>query len=223
MKIQSQNSPFNICRTLKLSRHYYTFFIRYTSSLAFNFSGNLHINNSREEDQGKYECVAENAVGTEHSKAQLYVKVRRVPPSFSRPPEPLNEVMLGADLNLSCIAVGSPMPHVKWMKDHVDLTPENEVPIGKNILHLKNIQQSANYTCVASSSLAQIEQTASVKVQCNGFSIVYSYTTFLNHNFPNSFACSSNRCLHFRGNRNFCTIGMVLQRTWRLTVLRNPV
>lgn len=75
--------------------------------------------------------------------------------------------MLGADLNLSCIAVGSPMPHVKWMKDHVDLTPENEVPIGKNILQLKNIQQSANYTCVASSSLAQIEQTATVKVQCN--------------------------------------------------------
>lgn len=105
------------------------------------------------------------------------MKVRRVPPSFSRPPEPLNEVMLGADLNLSCIAVGSPMPHVKWMKDHVDLTPENEVPIGKNILQLKNIQQSANYTCVASSSLAQIEQTATVKVQCKEY-IMYCVILF---------------------------------------------
>ncbi|XP_067620711.1 tyrosine-protein phosphatase Lar isoform X3 [Eurosta solidaginis] len=128
--------------------------------------GGLQIENSREEDQGKYECVAENSVGTEHSKAtNLYVKVRRVPPTFSRPPEPINEVMLGANLNLSCIAVGSPMPHVKWMKGAQDLTPENDIPIGRNILQLTNIQQSANFTCIAASSLGQIDATAMVKVQ----------------------------------------------------------
>ncbi|KAM7354360.1 tyrosine-protein phosphatase Lar isoform 4-T8 [Cochliomyia hominivorax] len=128
--------------------------------------GGLQIENSREEDQGKYECVAENSVGTEHSKAtNLYVKVRRVPPTFSRPPEPINEVMLGSNLNLSCIAVGSPMPHVRWMKGAQDLTPENNIPIGRNILELINIQQSANYTCIAASSLGQIEATAVVKVQ----------------------------------------------------------
>lgn len=90
----------------------------FSSCCCFNIiSGGLQIENSREEDQGKYECVAENSVGTEHSKAtNLYVKVRRVSPTFSRPPEPINEVMLGSSLNLSCIAVGSPMPHVKWMK-----------------------------------------------------------------------------------------------------------
>lgn len=83
----------------------------------FYFSGNIQIDNSEEEDMGKYECVAENSVGTEHSKpASLYVKVRRVQPQFSRPPEPLNEVMLGANLTLTCVAVGSPMPYVKWRK-----------------------------------------------------------------------------------------------------------
>ncbi|XP_059221332.1 tyrosine-protein phosphatase Lar isoform X4 [Stomoxys calcitrans] len=128
--------------------------------------GGLQIENSREEDQGKYECVAENSVGTEHSKANnLYVKVRRVSPTFSRPPEPINEVMLGSNLNLSCIAVGSPMPHVRWTKGAQDLTPENSIPIGRNILELTNIQQSANYTCIAASSLGQIEATAVVKVQ----------------------------------------------------------
>lgn len=155
----------------------------------FFFKGGLQIENSREEDQGKYECVAENSVGTEHSKAtNLYVKVRRVPPTFSRPPEQINEVMLGASLNLSCIAVGSPMPHVKWMKGWPpyksfvritilififlftlgaqDLTPENEIPIGRNVLQLSNIQQSSNYTCIAASSLGQIEAVAVVKVQC---------------------------------------------------------
>ncbi|XP_037912845.1 tyrosine-protein phosphatase Lar isoform X5 [Hermetia illucens] len=129
-------------------------------------NGSLQIVNSSEVDQGKYECVAENSVGTEHSKAtSLYVKVRRVPPTFSRPPEPLNEVMLGANLNLSCVAVGSPMPHVKWMKGAQDLTPENEIPVGRNVLELTNIQQSANYTCIAASSLGQIEANAMVKVQ----------------------------------------------------------
>lgn len=50
-----------------------------------------------------------------------------------------------------------------------DLTPENDIPIGRNILQLTNIQQSANFTCIAASSLGQIEATAMVKVQCKFF------------------------------------------------------
>ncbi|XP_063702711.1 tyrosine-protein phosphatase Lar isoform X2 [Culicoides brevitarsis] len=129
--------------------------------------GNLQISNSQEDDKGKYECVAENAVGTEHSKAiDLYVKKRRVPPQFSRPPEPINEVMLGANLTLTCVAVGSPMPYVKWRKGvDEDLTREDELPVGRNVLELTNIQASANYTCVAASTLGVIEANALVKVQ----------------------------------------------------------
>jgi netrin-G3 ligand len=38
-------------------------------------TGALQIASSEEEDQGKYECVAENVVGTEYSQAtMLYVK-----------------------------------------------------------------------------------------------------------------------------------------------------
>lgn len=141
---------------------------KYSRIIIFvSFSGNLHIESSLSEDQGKYECVAENTVGTEHSKATaFYVKVRRVPPQFSRPPEPLNEVMLGADLNLTCVAVGSPMPFVKWRQGTVDLTPDDNIPVGRNILVLPNILNSANYTCIAVSQLGQIEATAVVKVQC---------------------------------------------------------
>ncbi|XP_037047701.1 tyrosine-protein phosphatase Lar isoform X5 [Bradysia coprophila] len=129
-------------------------------------NGSLQISNSISEDQGKYECVAENSIGTEHSKpTSLYVKVRRVPPQFSRPPEQLNEVVLGANLSLTCIAVGSPMPFVKWKKGNVDITPEDEIPVGRNILELTNILNSANYTCIAASTLGQIEASAVVKVQ----------------------------------------------------------
>jgi netrin-G3 ligand len=39
------------------------------------FIGALQISSSEEEDQGKYECVAENVVGTEYSQStMLYVK-----------------------------------------------------------------------------------------------------------------------------------------------------
>lgn len=47
-----------------------------------------------------------------------------------------------------------------------DLTPENEMPIGRNVLQLINIQESANYTCIAASTLGQIDSVSVVKVQC---------------------------------------------------------
>nr|XP_012139449.1 PREDICTED: tyrosine-protein phosphatase Lar isoform X7 [Megachile rotundata] len=130
-------------------------------------TGALQITGSDVHDQGKYECVANNSVGTEYSKsAMLYVKVRRVPPSFSIRPPALNEVTLGASLSLNCVAVGSPMPFVKWRKDPAtDLTPDDKLPVGKNVLVLSDIQESANYTCTAASNLGVIEATSVVKVQ----------------------------------------------------------
>ncbi|XP_075935406.1 protein tyrosine phosphatase receptor type Fa isoform X2 [Anarhichas minor] len=128
-------------------------------------SGALQIENSEESDQGKYECVAVNSAGTRYSApANLYVRVRRVPPRFSIPPTN-HEVMPGGSVNLTCVAVGAPMPYVKWMSGEVELTREEEMPIGRNVLELTNIRQSANYTCVAISSLGMIETTAQITVK----------------------------------------------------------
>uniref|UniRef100_A0A4W4FQU8 Receptor-type tyrosine-protein phosphatase F n=1 Tax=Electrophorus electricus TaxID=8005 RepID=A0A4W4FQU8_ELEEL len=128
-------------------------------------SGALQIENSDESDQGKYECVAMNSAGTRYSApANLYVRVRRVPPRFSIPPAN-QEVMPGGSTNLTCVAVGAPMPYVKWMVGDVELTKEEEMPVGRNVLELANIRQSANYTCVAISSLGMIEATAQVTVK----------------------------------------------------------
>jgi len=57
------------------------------------------------------------------------------------------------------------MPYVKWRLGAIELTPEDTVPLGKNILVLINITKSANYTCVANSDLGTIEAQAEVKVQ----------------------------------------------------------
>uniref|UniRef100_A0A668AKC1 protein-tyrosine-phosphatase n=1 Tax=Myripristis murdjan TaxID=586833 RepID=A0A668AKC1_9TELE len=128
-------------------------------------SGALQIENSEETDQGKYECVATNSQGVRYSSpANLYVRVRRVPPRFSILPSN-HEIMPGGSVNITCVAVGSPMPYVKWMLGNEDLTPEDEMPVGRNVLELNGVRESANYTCVAMSSLGIIEATAQVSVK----------------------------------------------------------
>ncbi|CAI9535025.1 unnamed protein product, partial [Staurois parvus] len=128
-------------------------------------TGGLQIENSEESDQGKYECVATNSAGTRYSApANLYVRVRRVAPRFSIPPSN-HEVMPGGSVNLTCVAVGAPMPYVKWMAGAEELTKEDEMPVGRNVLELTNIRESANYTCVAISSLGMIEAVAQITVK----------------------------------------------------------
>ncbi|XP_065118392.1 receptor-type tyrosine-protein phosphatase S-like isoform X3 [Paramisgurnus dabryanus] len=128
-------------------------------------SGALQIERSEETDQGKYECVASNSQGVRYSSpANLYVRVRRVPPRFTIVPTS-HEIMPGGSINITCVAVGSPMPYVKWMLNSEDLTPEDEMPVGRNVLELNGVRESANYTCVAMSSLGIIEAVAQVIVK----------------------------------------------------------
>ncbi|XP_035383962.1 receptor-type tyrosine-protein phosphatase S isoform X2 [Electrophorus electricus] len=136
-------------------------------------SGALQIERSEETDQGKYECVASNSQGVRYSSpANLYVRgtdnklreVRRVPPRFTILPSS-HEIMPGGSVNITCVAVGSPMPYVKWMLNAEDLTPEDEMPVGRNVLELNGVRESANYTCVAMSSLGIIEAVAQVIVK----------------------------------------------------------
>ncbi|KTF72331.1 hypothetical protein cypCar_00031849, partial [Cyprinus carpio] len=91
--------------------------------------------------------------------------VRRVPPRFSIMPPTAQEIMPGGSVNITCVAVGSPMPYVKWMLNSEDLTPEDEMPVGRNVLELNAVRESANYTCVAMSSLGIIEANSQIIVK----------------------------------------------------------
>ena len=70
------------------------------------------------------------------------------------------EVIPRGDVNLTCVAYGSPMPNVKWRLGPLELTPEDVVTEGKNVLMLTDIRVSNNYTCVATSELGKIEHVA---------------------------------------------------------------
>ncbi|VDN19794.1 unnamed protein product [Gongylonema pulchrum] len=125
------------------------------------------IQQAKEEDQGKYECVARNALGVTHSKAaHLYVKVRRVPPYFSYKLERVYKTAPGGALNLTCVAVGYPMPRVFWKKsDDTYLNDPQTAPIGRNVLTLTRIEKTENYTCIAVSKLGNIEVMTTVEVK----------------------------------------------------------
>ncbi|XP_048762556.1 tyrosine-protein phosphatase Lar-like isoform X5 [Ostrea edulis] len=128
-------------------------------------TGSLQIAKALESDYGKYECVASNEYGVAYSyAAMLYVRVRRVPPHFTLPPKRL-EVNPNGSVNLTCVAVGSPMPHVMWRDGASEL---GKPVIGKNVLQLKNVTESKNYTCVASSELGNIEHVGEVIVRAKG-------------------------------------------------------
>ena len=57
------------------------------------------------------------------------------------------------------------MPFVRWRLGAVELTPEDSPPIGKNILQLTDVRETATYTCVATSDLGNIEYDAEVRVK----------------------------------------------------------
>ncbi|XP_060552131.1 tyrosine-protein phosphatase Lar-like isoform X10 [Ruditapes philippinarum] len=131
--------------------------------------GTLSIERTQERDHGKYECVAENNVGVAYSSAaMLYVKIRRVPPHFSIEPPDVLEVEPNASVTIDCVAVGSPMPVVKWRKGYQEVNKDEDPPHGKNVLNLTGVRESANYTCIAQSELGNIEKDVQIKVKAPG-------------------------------------------------------
>lgn len=94
--------------------------------------------------------------------------VRRVPPHFKTTPQERWEIQPNSSVSIPCIAVGSPMPLVKWRKGYQDLFPHEEALPGKNTLNLTNVLESANYTCVAQSELGNIEADVQVIVTGKG-------------------------------------------------------
>ncbi|XP_077973840.1 receptor-type tyrosine-protein phosphatase delta-like isoform X3 [Styela clava] len=142
-------------------------------------TGTINIRECNYTDHGKYHCAAENSHGVSISKpATLYVRdrphpttKRSFPPKFSISPYRQYDVPVGQGVNVTCVAVGGPMPKVKWQKETkngpVDVVPEDgpSEAVGKLVLQLKNVRESANYTCVGTSSIDTIKFTTFIRVR----------------------------------------------------------
>jgi len=63
------------------------------------------------------------------------------------------EVMIGASVNLTCVARGNPPPEIRWRMGDMQLTPRDRVPTVTNVLILQDLNETATYTCEAENEL----------------------------------------------------------------------
>ncbi|XP_020608165.1 hemicentin-2-like [Orbicella faveolata] len=114
----------------------------------------LTITNVKRTDSGKYQCVAENRVGSDTSDAATLDV--QYPPEITVHPnsEPKTE---GGNLTLSCDAVGNPVPTISWTKDGspVDTSGRISFSEDKKQLTITNMNRtdSGVYLCMANNNL----------------------------------------------------------------------
>ncbi|XP_051232997.1 hemicentin-1 isoform X2 [Dicentrarchus labrax] len=133
----------------------------------------LQILNAKEEDAGRYTCVATNEAGEtlKHYEVKVYV-----PPQINKndiPGEGLAtkevKIKVNSTLTLECAAQAFPTPALQWYKDGQILRADDHVSITANgrIVQIKHAQVSdtGRYTCVATNIAGEDEKDFDVNIQ----------------------------------------------------------
>ncbi|KAK7889296.1 hypothetical protein WMY93_024856 [Mugilogobius chulae] len=133
----------------------------------------LQILNAKEEDAGRYTCVATNEAGEtlKHYEVKVYV-----PPQINKndiPGEGLSpkevKIKVNSTLTLECAAQAFPTPALQWYKDGQTLLADDHVSITASgrIVQIKHAQVSdtGRYTCVATNIAGEDEKDFDVNIQ----------------------------------------------------------
>ncbi|CAG5863670.1 unnamed protein product [Menidia menidia] len=133
----------------------------------------LQILTAKEEDAGRYTCVATNEAGEtlKHYEVKVYV-----PPQINKndiPGEGLVpkevKIKINSTLTLECEAQAFPTPALQWYKDGQILQPDDHVSITANgrTVQIKHAQVSdtGRYTCVATNIAGEDEKDFDVNIQ----------------------------------------------------------
>ncbi|XP_062863313.1 peroxidasin homolog [Trichomycterus rosablanca] len=143
--------------------------MRNDSRLNLLEDGTLMIQNTKETDQGVYQCMAKNIAG-EVKTGEVTLRYFDTPsrPSFVIQPQN-TEVLVGESVTLECSATGHPQPRVSWTKGDRSALPTdpriNITPSGG--LYIRNVHQAdgGQYACYASNNVDTIHATAYIIVQ----------------------------------------------------------
>ncbi|XP_053365553.1 peroxidasin [Clarias gariepinus] len=131
--------------------------------------GTLMIQDTRETDQGVYQCMAKNVAGeVKTGEVTLRYFGTSSRPSFVIQPQN-TEVLVGESVTLECSAAGQPHPRVTWTRaDRSPLPSDPRVSITPSGgLYIQNVHQEdgGQYTCYASNNVDTIHATAHIIVQ----------------------------------------------------------
>ncbi|CAH2278023.1 contactin-1 [Pelobates cultripes] len=114
----------------------------------------LKIFNIQPEDEGTYECSAQNEKGTDKHQARVYVQAK---PEWV---EYINDTErdIGSTLHWACLAKGKPIPTIRWLK--------NGTSYGKGELkiHSLTLKDAGMYQCIAENHYGIIQANAELKV-----------------------------------------------------------
>uniref|UniRef100_A0A8C7MIU8 Heparan sulfate proteoglycan 2 n=1 Tax=Oncorhynchus kisutch TaxID=8019 RepID=A0A8C7MIU8_ONCKI len=123
--------------------------------------GMLKIEQVSDADAGQYRCTATNNVGSVQSQVVLHVQSL---PQIAALPE-LNEVTVGSDAVLPCVASGYPVPAIEWSKVlDGELPPKCRQVVNTLTVPEVTHEDSGIYVCTASNKQGKVEALTTLKV-----------------------------------------------------------
>nr|XP_008533929.1 PREDICTED: LOW QUALITY PROTEIN: contactin-2-like [Equus przewalskii] len=115
------------------------------------------------EDEGTYECEAENSKGRDTVQGRIIVQAQ---------PEWLKvisdtEADIGSNLRWSCAAAGKPRPTVRWLRNGEPLVSQSRVEVLAGDLRFSklSLEDSGMYQCVAENKHGTVYASAELAVQ----------------------------------------------------------
>ncbi|KAG7472629.1 hypothetical protein MATL_G00110820 [Megalops atlanticus] len=115
------------------------------------------------EDEGTYECEAQNSEGRDTYQGRIIVQARPTWLQVMRD----SEVEISSELRWSCAAAGKPKPSIHWLRNGQPLRSQDRIEVNGGELSISHLalEDSGMYQCVAENKHGTIYSNAQLRVQ----------------------------------------------------------
>uniref|UniRef100_UPI00398F47F3 peroxidasin homolog isoform X2 n=1 Tax=Pristiophorus japonicus TaxID=55135 RepID=UPI00398F47F3 len=143
--------------------------MKYNPRLNLLDDGTLMIQNTQEDDQGVYQCMAKNVAG-EVKTPEVILRYFEIParPAFVIQPQN-TEVLVGESVTLECSATGNPQPRITWLRSDGSPLPRDPryTITSSGGLYIQNVEQAdgGQYTCHANNNQDSIQANAFIIIK----------------------------------------------------------